>query len=509
VSELDATNTAGAPWLGPTMLRAYLTLGLLLAWLLAPVPASTVVVLVGVASLVLSAAELLAAWRLEARGRPAGLLRALGPLAGGVVLLAGPQDGLDALFVAVGALLLVRGLADALATVTVGRDAGLAMWLGGLSAAELIGAAVVLLLPVLFGPAVLVALGLSWIGAGALGRLVPVSASVRRVTVAPVPRRESMPAEDRARVVDELLLGGGEDIRDRLVRFVVLLGIATIIATYGVLGDSAAAVIGGMIVAPLMTPIQALTVALVSGAVRRALGAAAVLVGGVALVLALSVLIALTYRDLAVELLNAQVVSRTSPTLPDLAIALAAGAAGGFALTRRDVAASLPGVAIAVSLVPPLCVSGASLAGGEGGDAVGAFLLFLVNFVAIVLATGATLVLSGFGSTAGRHRRRLLTLTAGFATALVALAVPLAVSGLTTLRDEDLDSAVRNEVVLWLEPVEPAEIIDVEVEGTTVTVLVAAASRPPAPDVLEDRISEDVGRPVTVSVRWIRSVLLE
>jgi uncharacterized hydrophobic protein (TIGR00271 family) len=491
------------------MLRAYLTLLLLLVWVLTDIPSDDLLLLAGAAAVLVGVVELVFAALLDPRGRPPALLRALGPVTAGVVLVVGSHDDMTSLLYAVGALLGVRAAADAWAAATVGRDLGVSVWLVGLAGAELAGALVAVLVPQLFGPAVLVALGLSWIGAAALSPFAPSAGAVRRLTLAPVPRRESMPDSERARVVDDLLLGGGEDLRDRLVRFVVLLGIATVIATYGVLGDSVAAVIGGMIVAPLMTPIQALTVALVSGMPRRALGATGVIVGGVVLVLSLSMVIALTYRDLAVELLGGEVVSRTSPTLPDLAVALAAGAAGGFALTRRDVAASLPGVAIAVSLVPPLCVSGASLAGDELGDAMGAFLLFLVNFVAIVVATGATLVISGFGTTAGRGSRRLLTLTVAFGTALVLLAVPLAVSGLDILEEQDLEGAVSDEVTSWLDAVEPAELLDLKVTGDEVDVLVTSANRPPPVGPLEQRIGAAVGSPVSVTVHWVPSTVLE
>jgi uncharacterized membrane protein len=107
---------------------------------------------------------------------------------------------------------------------------------------------------------------------------------------------------------------------------------------------------------------------------------------------------------------NSQITDRISPRLIDLYVALAAGAAGAFALSRDDVADALPGVAISISLVPPLCVVGIGLADGEINAALGAMLLFLTNFLAILLAGGGVLMLLGLSTATmkefGREARR-------------------------------------------------------------------------------------------------------
>lgn len=488
----------------PTMARAVLAAGTLLAVVLVPGRDDLLLRVGAVAALALAVVELVAGLRLQRRGRPAAVLRATGPAVGGVVALVHGGDPSAALLAGVGAMLLVRCVADATAALTVGRASGVVHWLSGLALAEGTAAVAAFALGDLFGPAVVVATGFVWLLGGVLAPLVPRERAALELTTAPIPRRDPLPDAERERIVEEFAFEG-EARRERILRFVVLLTIASVIATYGVLSNSAAAVIGGMIVAPLMVPIQGLSVGLLSGRTRRAVGAGVALLGGVGLVLALSMLIATTYRDLPVELMNDQVVIRTSPSLPDLAIALAAGAAGGFALVRRDVAGSLPGVAIAVSLVPPLCVSGAMLAGGEAEGAVGAFTLFLVNFVAIVIASGAVLVVGGFGATGAGSGRRLLTLSGALVGALLVLAVPLALSGLDTLRAENDESAVRTAVTTWLEPVQPAELLDLTVDDGGASVLVASAVPPPSTAVLERDVREQLGEPLEVTVHWIRA----
>jgi uncharacterized hydrophobic protein (TIGR00271 family) len=139
--------------------------------------------------------------------------------------------------------------------------------------------------------------------------------------------------------------------RTYLERFTVLLFLATVIATVGVLADSTATVIGAMIVAPLMTPIMATAAALIMGNMHRAINSLLLVAAGVTGVISFTQ--------------NTQILGRISPRLIDLIAALASGAAGAFCLSRDDIADSLPGVAISISLVPPLCVVGIALSAGE------------------------------------------------------------------------------------------------------------------------------------------------
>ena len=133
-------------------------------------------------------------------------------------------------------------------------------------------------------------------------------------------------------------------------------------------------------------------------------------------------------------------------------MALASGAAGAFALSRRSVADALPGVAIAISLVPPLCVVGICLSQGEVDAAGGAALLFLTNLVAILVAGGGLLALMGYGAVARRgvkpeHRRKAALVTG---VALLAILVPLVYSSLRLAQDSLLESTARAETQQWL-----------------------------------------------------------
>jgi uncharacterized hydrophobic protein (TIGR00271 family) len=188
------------------------------------------------------------------------------------------------------------------------------------------------------------------------------------------------------------------DVGAKQSRFWLLLVLSTVIATAGVIGDSTATVIGAMIVAPLAVPIQGAAVGIAYGELRPLLLSLAVVAGAMAVVVGLAALIAAVLPELYPASRNSQITGRASPTLVDLVAAGATGLAGAFAVGRRDIADIVPGVAIAISLVPPLAVVGVTGVDGDWDSAWGALLLFLTNVLAIIVAGTAV-----FGSLHVRH----------------------------------------------------------------------------------------------------------
>ena len=144
--------------------------------------------------------------------------------------------------------------------------------------------------------------------------------------------------------------------------FFILLISSAVIASLGLISNSTAVVIGAMIVAPLMDPILSLAFGLAVSdgkLIRRS----AVTIGfGVLAVIGTAALISL---GLGISHVQSEITGRTSPNLIDLGIAIAAAVAGSFSMTRKQLSNSIAGVAIAVALVPPLCVSGIGLTLGS------------------------------------------------------------------------------------------------------------------------------------------------
>lgn len=247
----------------------------------------------------------------------------------------------------------------------------------------------------------------------------------------------------------------GSRRRPYVVRFTVLIILSTIIATGGVLADSTATVIGAMIVAPLMTPILATTAGLVMGNMKRVTESVSIVLGGIIIVIILSWILGEITINVISFNSNSQIVSRTAPNLTDLFVALAAGAAGAFAFSRDDVADSLPGVAIAIALVPPLCVVGVSLSKSEWSDAAGASLLFLTNLLSILLAGGAVFTILQLGTAAIKgkdlNREARKKVYRYIILGVLLVTIPLARTSFTVGRDSWAQLQIINLTENWLE----------------------------------------------------------
>lgn len=216
-------------------------------------------------------------------------------------------------------------------------------------------------------------------------------------------RTRFLPYEQRLVVLEQLSRASSPNFD-----FFILVVLSTMIATLGLITDSAAVIIGAMLVAPLMSPILGLSLASVAGEqymFRRALGA---LVRGALLAVALSAGLSWLARVLPFDVLTvipAEVLARTRPTPFDLGVALAGGAAAAYALAQPSLSAALPGVAIATALLPPLCTVGIGISLQDGPIALGALLLFLTNLFTISFAGIIVFAALGFRPRNGTRTR--------------------------------------------------------------------------------------------------------
>ncbi|MDW4571353.1 TIGR00341 family protein [Microbacterium sp. M3] len=315
-----------------------------------------------------------------------------------------------------------------------------------------------------------------------------------------------------AEVTEALDLGSGDRAGKRS-GFLIMLTLAGVIAIAGVLTDSTATVIGAMIIAPLGTPILAIGLGIVTGhlslVVRSILWVLLGLVIVVVLGLAFSVFVS-TPESLET---NSQVLGRTSPSFMDLVAALATGFAGGFAMCRRDLSAILPGVAIAISLVPPLGVVGVCAGQGLWGDALGALWLFLSNVVALVIAGSIVFTIAGYardpGSSPVANRRRAYVIVTLLA---VVIAIPLAVNSIISVALARWSVSIQDITADWLDDDDGARVLGVEWSGAvaTVNVLTDDGTTPDVDDLRESLATAipsfvgvfvDVGQGVEVRVQ--------
>ena len=319
-------------------------------------------------------------------------------------------------------------------------------------------------------------------------------------------RVQSVKNEENRRRTLGALYPANDDAVHWWFRYAVMLGLSIVVAEMGLSLNSTAVVIGAMLIAPLMTPVLGVSAALAMAwprwLARSATAVVAGSVGSVALAWALTSVLPSTDR-----LLTPEVLSRTSPDLRDLFVALAAGAAGAYATVREDVSAALPGVAVAVALVPPLGVIGFTLAIGRSDLARGALLLYSVNLLAIILVGALVLLASGFVPS-GRLRDAPFRVRLGLALAALAtlaLAVPLTTASLRSASQAQTTQAVNQAVVNWLAPYPALKVTGVTVTGHEVTVDVQGSLAPPSTQGLLNRLVRILASDAAAEVRWFQT----
>ncbi len=278
----------------------------------------------------------------------------------------------------------------------------------------------------------------------------------------------------------ESLFFDGQEPRRKLTRFWTLLPLAAVIATAGIASNSTATVIGAMIVAPLMTPILGTALAIVLADRPNIVRSVFLVLAGAFLVVVMGYLLGLLSPVPEVAATNQQVAQRVDPHLVDLIAALATGAVGAFALVRSDISDTLPGVAIAISLVPPLAVVGLTLESGAPLQAAGALLLFGTN-VASIIAMGTLVLLlyrvrttaEASGHDVGSLSRVSLVVVGVF---VLAMAIPLAISGVQLYRQTAVVAQATPIAQSWAEQ-QGWQVTDVQFR--TGDLWVTAAGPPP------------------------------
>ena len=333
---------------------------------------------------------------------------------------------------------------------------------------------------------------------------VDPDASISDVALAWLANRHKA-ADAREKLYDKILFDGPDQPR-RITRFFTLMTFASIIAAMGVLTDSTAIVIGAMLIAPLMTPLMAIAISLVMGWPNRLAMAVLIATAGILLAIGIGVLLGLVVPVAISPSTNSQIVSRSTPTPVDLITALTAGAAGAYGLSRPDVTDSLPGVAIAISLVPPLSVVGISYSQAEWAAGNGALLLFMTNMVAILMMGGITFVMTGVTPLSVVYEGQRRVRTALTSVLLLALIVVggLLLNGKQVTSDSLDQSRTVKAVTTWLKDAPLHQLVESSVDGDVVNVVVIGPVDGLANvDDLADELSASFGRNITADVRIV------
>jgi uncharacterized hydrophobic protein (TIGR00271 family) len=301
------------------------------------------------------------------------------------------------------------------------------------------------------------------------------------------------PSEQTAvvRQANELSLPG--------INFTVLMVISSLLASFGLLQNSAAVIIGAMLIAPLMSPLMSFSVGLLQGNLHLMRTAAFTVLVGALLGLIVAILIG---AIMPLDSITSEMRARGQPSLLDMGVALASGFAGAYAMARKDIPAALAGVAIAAALVPPLCTIGLGIAFGEIPLASGAALLFTTNIVSISLA--GALVFAWLGIRPSRENRTRRQLAVALVV-LGILALPLGSTFVDVVRNGRDTSTVRH---ILEHEFEDADVIDVKLDDNTVTATIRSPYPIARADVFaaENAIEDDLGRNIDLEITYWQTI---
>ncbi len=173
--------------------------------------------------------------------------------------------------------------------------------------------------------------------------------------------------------------------------FLVMVFLSTVVAAVGLVKDNPAVIIGAMVIAPLLGPNVAMTLATTLGDYKLGVSALKTNLSGIAFAFAISIILGFF---LEIDPGKPEIISRTIVGYGDIILALASGVAGALAFTS-GVSTALIGVMVAVALIPPLVVSGMLLGSGFFHESMDAFLLLTVNMICINISGIITFLLQG------------------------------------------------------------------------------------------------------------------
>ncbi len=290
--------------------------------------------------------------------------------------------------------------------------------------------------------------------------------------------------------------------------YYILITLSSVIATAGLIQGSTAAVIGAMIVAPLMTPILSFAIAILWGDLGLIRTSVTSLARGTAIAVAISALIAWLIPFTAY---SAEIMARTKPGLFDIIVALAAGAVGAYGYANRKVSSTIVGIAIAVALVPPLCTMGIGIGDLNWRVAGGAATLYLINLVAISLSGSVVfwwMKVQPLDADAKVIKRRALLQIITALVILSAIAGPLGYYTWEAYRLDREKTAIilglEDESVWW-------EIMDTMLtrdgDGYTLTAVITGPEAPSAAEIdsLKKRLLADRSLIRDIRVRYVQS----
>jgi len=168
--------------------------------------------------------------------------------------------------------------------------------------------------------------------------------------------------------------------------FFLMVGLSVLMATFGLLLNSVAVIIGSMLIAPLLYPLLSLGLGVVISDTKLVWRSTVTIIKSTVIGVGFAAVSALLFTGLEFEL-TSEIIARTEPSLAYAVVAIIAGLAASFAYIKPNLNERLAGVAISVALIPPIAVMGIGIARFDWILIRASFVLFLVNVVGIIFAS--------------------------------------------------------------------------------------------------------------------------
>lgn len=182
--------------------------------------------------------------------------------------------------------------------------------------------------------------------------------------------------------------------------YYIMTGLAAVIAGYGLLSNSAAVIIGAMLITMMLGPVAGVSLALIDSRWIMFKTSLKTLSIGLLLIFGIGIVLGLFHYNLP---LSKEILARTQPNLMDLMIALAAGAAGAYACVSPRLSIPVVETAVANAIIPPVAAGAILFAHLQFQLAFSALILAVTNLIAIQVSTSLVLWLSGFRRGSGEE----------------------------------------------------------------------------------------------------------
>lgn len=287
------------------------------------------------------------------------------------------------------------------------------------------------------------------------------------------------------------------DLSSFTVDYLALIIIAAMIASFGLLANSTAVIIGAMLVAPFMQPCIGIAVGLASGRVALVRRSALTLLGGVLVAFGVAMVSGLLIPDWQI---TPEMAARTNPNLLDAAIAFASGLMGAYAIARKEIPSALAGVAIAAALMPPLCTFGLETALGRPDLGARAFLLFATNIAFISAAALFVFFALGIRPQVSAHTRRRDYIAVLM---LIALALPFLVWLINVSQQANAAALARETLITFNTD---ARLTNLEYREQDDVIILRAYMESAQPitaqevKTLQDSLQTRIGQPVQLEI---------